>query len=1006
MLCVTTYAYSFDFEADGIYYLADVSNMTATVTSGDSSYEGSIVIPETTSYKGRDFMVTSIESQTFLNCNNLVAVTLPESITSIGSGAFMNCANLTSINIPQNISNLSANCFNGCSSLESVNLPSSIIEIGSDCFANCNSLTAIAIPESVTSIGERAFLNCENLISIVLPNTINKLSKELFHNCSKLADFTIPNSIELIEDAVFENCKDLLSISIPANVREIGNGVFNGCLNIRNVKIEDSEEPITLGYGQLTERRYLGLFYNVPVETLYLGRNLSYPENESLFLDAHYEGYAPFQSCIIKEVAIGRYVTEIKPYTFYNCGQLDSIIIPNNVQSIGVYSFVKSGIRSFVINDGFKGIAFGVTENGDLTTLFMGCEKLEDIVIGRNITVSDKPSPGWMVSNDLRIKSLFPVSIKNVIIGNYVDELSFLQLYDGSIKASLSHYPNLEQFQVGYCIKYIPSLSDNQLLKSLVLCGVTPIDMESDDFSNSQYMDLEVNVPFDSINRYEEASVWSKFWNLKGVEDLHANVINVDEWLYGLMDSENNVELFRIPDKKYVDITVPETVNQDGKSYTVRSIGNVFQNNSEIVSIELPTTISQLDDNCFKDCVSLQTVNLKEGLKNIGAKAFNNCTSLEEISLPEGVENIGDETFNNCSSLQQINFNEDLKSIGAKAFKDCISLKTLSIPSTVEEFGVSAFDKCEFDTLVFEDGATELAFPHSDYSYDGFPGGWGGWKTYKCYFSNVSIKHLYIGRNIKNIHAPYVENIGSTTYYNMYEDPFYSVPSLEGITIGSDVSKIGSDLTEPINQGRSNNYRSFGGCKDIKTVNAQCETPPANAIFANNVYAEASLTVPENTKEAYQEAEGWKEFMNIFDGTEPVLVEEIKLNVTEMALEIGDTFQLTAEVLPEDATDQSVMWESSNPECVSVDENGLLTALAEGEAIITVRSTDGNCEASCQVSVIDAGGLVDAINSAMGGEYRVFNLQGIKVLESKDADMLKLLPKGVYIVNGKKIVIK
>lgn len=1014
MVWVSISASAYDFEADGIYYLADVSDMTATVTSGDNPYEGDLVIPETTSYKGREFVVTSIASQSFLNCGNLESVKLPESIKTIGTGAFMNCSGLRFVNIPQDITTLPAQCFKLCSSLESINIPSSIIEIGSECFVDCSSLMSISVPNSVTSIGEKAFLNCENLISITLPNTIKILSKELFHNCSKLAEFSIPNSVELIEDGVFENCKDISYISIPANVMEIKNNVFDGCINIKTVKFEDTESSLTLGHGyDYYYDHIVGLFYGLPVEKLYLGRDLSYPSDESISAHANpydrvYSGYTPFQSCCLSEVTIGNEVTKINSLFFFKCKDLVKIEIPNNVTYIGTYAFACSGLQSFTIDDGFKSIAFGRTtaSENELTTQFAICYNLISIKIGRNIVVGEEEYIRRIEAN----KALFPPTLTDIEIGNYVKEMSFLQLNNDYISESLDHYPNLNSLKVGYCISSLPNLSGNKQLSFLTLCSTTPVEIIDDpissvgEFTNSQYMDLEVEVPIEAKGKYEETEVWSKFWNLKGVNDLYSNIVVDNDWTYGLIDESNHIELFKIPDEIEADVYIPEEVIQDGKSYIVRSIGNVFKNNSHIVSIDIPETVEYLEADCFKDCEALESVSLKRGLKSIGTNAFQNCISMNNIDLKDGLESIGACAFENCRALQHIGLKDGLKSIGAKAFNNCSSLKTLSIPSSVDVFGVNAFDKCEFDSLVFEVGDTELAFPHSDYYDDGFIVGWGGRRIYKCYFSNVSIKHLYLGRNIKNIPAPYVEKIGTNTYHYMYEDPFYSVSNLEGITIGHNVFKIGSDETQPIYGDGVNNYRSFGGCTHIKTVRVENNNPPINAIFSNNAYSEASLNVPENTILLYQDAEGWKEFENIFDGTEPVLVEEIILNASELSLNSGEACQLIAEVLPEEATDQTVIWESSNPECATVNEDGVVFGVSEGTAIIIVRSADGNCEASCLVTVKAKENSVELIGSYRS--YSVYNLQGIKILESDDMDEVKQLPSGVYIVNGKKVIIK
>ena len=83
------------------------------------------------------------------------------------------------------------------------------------------------------------------------------------------------------------------------------------------------------------------------------------------------------------------------------------------------------------------------------------------------------------------------------------------------------------------------------------------------------------------------------------------------------------------------------------------------------------------------------------------------------------------------------------------------------------------------------------------------------------------------------------------------------------------------------------------------------------------------------------------------------LATSISLDKTEVSLEVAETTMLTATVLPETATNKSVAWTSSNEAVVTVDANGVVTAIALGEAVITATTTDGSdLSASCQVTVI------------------------------------------------------
>lgn len=80
-------------------------------------------------------------------------------------------------------------------------------------------------------------------------------------------------------------------------------------------------------------------------------------------------------------------------------------------------------------------------------------------------------------------------------------------------------------------------------------------------------------------------------------------------------------------------------------------------------------------------------------------------------------------------------------------------------------------------------------------------------------------------------------------------------------------------------------------------------------------------------------------------------VTSVSIDFTDVTLKIGESFRLTAEVLPLNATDKSVTWISSNTSVVTVDENGMLTAVGSGSAAILVKSNDSGVTAMCNVSV-------------------------------------------------------
>ena len=253
----------------------------------------------------------------------LTELILPNNCTSIGKAAFVNCTGLDSIVIPDNVTVIGNDVFNGCSALKSVIIPNGVTSIGNNAFQNCKSLTSVTIPNSVTSLGVYAFYYCENLQTIQLSQSLTVIKSYTFSNCG------------------------LKEISIPGSVTSIENQAFTSCSSLENLVFEDSEKTLNLGCNKDSGTDYTqgqGLFYNCPIQTLYIGRNLSYNTSKSC-------GYSPFcgletnawgtvlQNGKISSVAFGDKVTNIGERLLAGNPNLKSIKMGANISSISTYAF-------------------------------------------------------------------------------------------------------------------------------------------------------------------------------------------------------------------------------------------------------------------------------------------------------------------------------------------------------------------------------------------------------------------------------------------------------------------------------------------------------------------------------------------------------------------------------------------------------------------------------------------------------------------------------------------
>ena len=117
LLCLSLSARAHDAEVDGIFYNLDAANKTATVTYDgeyNNAYSGDVVIPETVTYDGITYSVTSVGEWCFYDCSSLTSITIPNSVKILKYGCFAGCDDLTSITIPNSVKSLGYGCFSGC----------------------------------------------------------------------------------------------------------------------------------------------------------------------------------------------------------------------------------------------------------------------------------------------------------------------------------------------------------------------------------------------------------------------------------------------------------------------------------------------------------------------------------------------------------------------------------------------------------------------------------------------------------------------------------------------------------------------------------------------------------------------------------------------------------------------------------------------------------------------------------------------------------------------------
>ena len=472
---------AYNFTVDGIYYnIVSLPDLTCAVTYDDvneTKYSGDIVIPDHVTYNGRTLTVVGIEKSTFYGCSGLTGITIPNSVTSIGGSAFYGCSGLTGITIPNSVTSIGGSAFYGCSGLTGITIPNSVTSIGGSAFYGCSGLTGITIPNSVTSIGGSAFYGCSGLTGITIPNSVTSIGDWAFYGCSGLTSIAIPNSVTSIGDRAFSGCSGLTSVTIGNSVTSIGYRAFSGCSGIKKLVIEDGTETLHLDYNYNTNSTTNigeGLFYDCPLETLYLGRNLEYKTAVSY-------GYSPFYSIeSLAEVTIGNSVTSLGTNLFRSCSSLEKLII-------------EDGIDALVLNYG-----------GMYGSMFYDCP-IKTLYLGRNLLNAEQ----------------LPNTLTDVTIGNSVTSIGDRAFEDCS---------GLMSITLGSSVAEIGSevFDGCDKLMTIYSLNPTPPTGGSNSFTNQQYIDANVYVPKGSLAAYQAADPWLNFWNIQEIDPTGIDNVSVD----------------------------------------------------------------------------------------------------------------------------------------------------------------------------------------------------------------------------------------------------------------------------------------------------------------------------------------------------------------------------------------------------------------------------------------------------------------------------------------------
>lgn len=350
------------------------------------------------------------------------------------------------------------------------------------------------------------------------------------------------------------------------------------------------------------------------------------------------------------------------------------------------------------------------------------------------------------------------------------------------------------------------------------------------------------------------------------------------------------------------NLVIPTTITEI-KPYTFLGCNST--------SITIPTSVTSIGEEAFSDCDALLSITIPNSVVSIGRSAFSGCVALSSITIPNSVSLIDESTFNGCVALTSVTIPNSVKSIGSYAFAHCYKLRSISIGESVKSISESVFLNS------------------------------GQLKTVTCYAQQPPVCEggLYsAGSMTLYVPAASIEAYKSADYWKAFG-------SIEALTIpATRISLDKTTLTLNVNNNRIL----------VATVTPENTTDKITWTSNNEAVATVSSTGVVSAKSVgvatITVSCGSATPATCIVTVSPIEVTSVTLDVATKTIKIGEGFKLTATVKPDNATDKSVTWTSSNASIATVDASGNVKGVKDGEVTITTKTTNGKT-ADCKVTV-------------------------------------------------------
>lgn len=404
-------------------------------------------------------------------------------------------------------------------------------------------------------------------------------------------------------------------------------------------------------------------------------------------------GEMAFSNCTnMAAITIASSVARIESFAFAGCVKIVMIILPKSLTYLGDEPFVGcTNLRIIDVDPDNKafGSINGILFSKNMDTLllcpqgYMGEYYIPDCVVSvnRSAFIRCKSVTGITIPDSVvRIGSYAfaeCVNLKRVTIPDSVTDIGenvFINctgLTELNVPKSISG-----KLDVGRDILFVRENKQDDKISTTV---PEPVIAVNNDLA-------EENKTPDPKNEIADLTE-DDFLKYSGIEETPG-----EEFDYTIK-KDGTVEIIRYNGKR--ETVVFPCMLSDRRVSSIKLINGGSDMSTVVKNVYLPGSITEISDEAFIKCSSIEKVVVQFKVRRIGDRAFSNCERLEKIEIPEGVLEIGDEAFAGCISLQEAVIPKGVKKIGNNAFSFCVSLTEVNLPNSVESIGLFAFSDCE-----------------------------------------------------------------------------------------------------------------------------------------------------------------------------------------------------------------------------------------------------------------------------------------------------------------------